>query len=564
MRLNARLLNRFDNSTNWTSDNPTLASGEIGIQSDDLSFKIGDGATAWTDLDFAGGSAILDGYFLADGSVALSGHMLPDMTGATGTVSTIDIGSATKKIRNFYAHDAYIDAGSLYVNGKKVLEDVSGTITVSTDDDQDLKIKTTGTGDIVFQSESIINSVSKGGIQLNVPSDVPTKHINVTNLSANGNVTFSAEGSNAEVQFLAAKEITFTAPAMSTTGDADVTGTFTFGHLSHSALDDLSNDDHTQYVKADGTRAFTGAVVGVSPTEINQLATKSYVDSAVQGLDWQTSVLDRTTNASAVESLGNRYISTETSGGWTINNIYEWNGSSWDEEAVSEGMAAWVEDEDVLYTFNGSAWVKFGSTITHENLNAVNAGTYRHLSSSQVTDLTDGGVCTIHTHDFSGGLPSGATILVKSDTAITGFTLVTSDDDGVVYITKGSAAGGDSGGSLKSSSTWTQPNHVHSVPNHRHTGPSHTHTYTDVINHTHPTITKGSTGGSRGYLTATSNGTVLAGPNIANPNGGVSTGTTNADGTGYTGYAGTNDTGGGATSNSWRPKGYNYTQQEKI
>jgi hypothetical protein len=40
----------------------------------------------------------------------------------------------------------YVGPGSLYVNGKQVISDNSGTITVSTDLDQNLQFKTTGTG----------------------------------------------------------------------------------------------------------------------------------------------------------------------------------------------------------------------------------------------------------------------------------------------------------------------------------------------------------------------------------------------------------------------------------
>ncbi len=52
----------------------------------------------------------------------------------------------------------------------------------------------------------------------------------------------------------------------------------TGGTIAHSALTGLGNDDHTQYVKADGSRAFTGTVGGVSPTASSHLATKGYVD----------------------------------------------------------------------------------------------------------------------------------------------------------------------------------------------------------------------------------------------------------------------------------------------
>ena len=46
---------RRDTTTNWTNNNPVLANGEIGIDTDQSQFKIGDGATAWNDLFFIEG-----------------------------------------------------------------------------------------------------------------------------------------------------------------------------------------------------------------------------------------------------------------------------------------------------------------------------------------------------------------------------------------------------------------------------------------------------------------------------------------------------------------------------
>jgi hypothetical protein len=43
---------RRDTAANWTSNDPTLASGEIGVETNTLKFKIGDGSTAWTSLAY--------------------------------------------------------------------------------------------------------------------------------------------------------------------------------------------------------------------------------------------------------------------------------------------------------------------------------------------------------------------------------------------------------------------------------------------------------------------------------------------------------------------------------
>lgn len=47
---------RRDTAANWTSVNPTLASGEHGLETDTGRVKIGDGSTAWTSLVYVPGT----------------------------------------------------------------------------------------------------------------------------------------------------------------------------------------------------------------------------------------------------------------------------------------------------------------------------------------------------------------------------------------------------------------------------------------------------------------------------------------------------------------------------
>ena len=177
----------------------------------------------------------------------------------------------------------------------------------------------------------------------------------------------------------------------------------------HGSLTGLDGDDHTQYILVTGARAFTGTVGGITPTADNHLTTKSYVDSLVQGLDWQDSFIDFYDPSSGLPTasgVGDRYIASATGNGWTDDYVYEWNGSSWDEIVPNEGFAARNETDDILYTYNGTTWSSFGSAITHNNLAGLQGGTtseYYHLTSAQYTALTSvGGVADAsseHIHD---------------------------------------------------------------------------------------------------------------------------------------------------------------------
>ena len=45
---------RRDSASDWTSANPTLLVGELGIETDTLKIKMGDGSSAWSSLGYLG------------------------------------------------------------------------------------------------------------------------------------------------------------------------------------------------------------------------------------------------------------------------------------------------------------------------------------------------------------------------------------------------------------------------------------------------------------------------------------------------------------------------------
>jgi hypothetical protein len=82
---------RRDVAANWTSGNPVLLSGEIGLETDTSKFKIGDGVTAWTSLSYfsGGGSGSISSVFGRTGTVvATSGdYTVSQVTGAAPSAS---------------------------------------------------------------------------------------------------------------------------------------------------------------------------------------------------------------------------------------------------------------------------------------------------------------------------------------------------------------------------------------------------------------------------------------------------------------------------------------------
>jgi hypothetical protein len=142
-------------------------------------------------------------------------------------------------------------------------------------------------------------------------------------------------------------------------------------------------------------------IFGVSPavpepSNGSDAASKNYVDQNVQGVSpWVQSVIDffdPTGGLPGSPNTGDRYIASATDNGWTVNNIYEYNGSTWDETVATEGLATWNETTDVFLTYNGAIWVQFGAVVSHNVLAGLQGGTaneYYHLTLAQFNGYID-------------------------------------------------------------------------------------------------------------------------------------------------------------------------------
>ena len=95
---------RRDTAANWTSANPTLAIGEMGLETDTKKFKIGDGTTAWNSLAYGGiqgttGSAGNQGTTGTSGAQGTTGSgNLTGFNAQTGTTYTLVAGDVSKLV----------------------------------------------------------------------------------------------------------------------------------------------------------------------------------------------------------------------------------------------------------------------------------------------------------------------------------------------------------------------------------------------------------------------------------------------------------------------------------
>lgn len=104
---------RRDTAANWTANDPILSEGEPGVETDTLKFKLGDGITAWSLLDYTNvdfndltnlpttlsGYGITDAATSAQGSLADSavqpGDDVSDLNNDAGYLTSVAFGDLT-------------------------------------------------------------------------------------------------------------------------------------------------------------------------------------------------------------------------------------------------------------------------------------------------------------------------------------------------------------------------------------------------------------------------------------------------------------------------------------
>lgn len=132
---------RRDLAANWTSVNPILASGEIGVETDTLLLKMGDGSTSWTSLSYLATVG-------ATGATGPAGSKW--YTGSESGAPSDDIGVNGDFYLNTLTGDVYTkisgDWGSPIENltGPQGIQGIPGSITGTENDI--ITIQTGGTG----------------------------------------------------------------------------------------------------------------------------------------------------------------------------------------------------------------------------------------------------------------------------------------------------------------------------------------------------------------------------------------------------------------------------------
>lgn len=271
----------------------------------------------------------------------------------------------------------------IYIGGVSTVEvPVGDKILISSQDG--LSIVYFSTFPIIPEQFYVQNYIDKSSLELGPFSSIKKIRIeskdSVVRFDIGANPSVSVGGYSSELKDLTALEIT---------------------QLQNIDLNSISNSQWgyvgglDQALSLASSPTFASVGISNSPTSLSDAVRKDYVDMAVNGINWQDSVIntiDFTISEPVSPNIGDRYINTVTgtssvtTKSVTINYIYEWNGSSWDEVQPLEGWAVYEDTSNKYQNFNGSSWVSFGSIVNHNNLSSLQGGTsgeYYHLTSAQ-------------------------------------------------------------------------------------------------------------------------------------------------------------------------------------
>ena len=287
---------------------------------------------------------------------------------------------------------------------------------------------------------------------------------------------------------------------------------------------DAVTGDVTLYLNSAKTTYITfSTATGATQLVVLGVDRGSLEGGALGDKDFQESVLDLydpTPNLPVTPTEGDRYIATATANGWTDTYIYTCNSlGAWDELIPTEGATVEVEDENVYYSFNGTAWVRLETLIAHNLLASLQGGTaaeYYHLTAAQHAALTvvamEG---VLDRFDPTAATPAGpsdwdayiATATANGWTinncyvwdgsawqevvSTEGLSVFVADED-LIYVFDGAAWGVlqamGAGAHAHGAATGAGASHTHPITGPSGAGAAHTHAVTDP-NHDHGAVT---------------------------------------------------------------------------
>ena len=381
MPVNTRLQVRRGTSAGWTNANPTLYAGEMGYETDTGRFKIGDGSTAWSSLDYG---SVLPDNFIAGSGISLT-------QGSNGSTLTISLSDPTIQVADITDFAEGVDdrVNALLQAGNNIgltYNDSANTLTIAvtglatsghthtSSDITDFNSAVSGLLPVknITAGSGISVSSTTGNYTVSL-SDPTIQLADITDLTTDAR-TFLLTPSSANLASLVSNETGSGAlvfannPTMSgvtINGNLTVSGS---GLLASNINDfdtkvRLSRLDQMAAPTADVSLNSQKITNLATPTSDTDAATKAYVDAARSGLDVKQSVRVATVSnitlsgAQTIDGVsaiaGDRVlVKNQTTG--SQNGIYVVAAGSWSratdadtDTEVTAGMFTFVTEGTV-------------------------------------------------------------------------------------------------------------------------------------------------------------------------------------------------------------------------
>jgi hypothetical protein len=295
---------RRDTAADWTSNNPTLAAGEFGWESDSNRFKIGDGSAAWASLSYADTLKTL-GDILVNGST-ISAPSNGDLTLTTSGTGNINLGEfivngttlSSSDSSSININEGLIVDGALNSSGQATL---SGLSYPTSDGSANQFLKTDGSGTLSFADLSI-GDLTIIGSTISTPSNADliltpggTGNVVAGSLTFNGTTMSAADSSKVTI-----------AEAL------DVTGATTLSGLAYPTSDGTVG----QVLQTDGsgTLSFASVSIGdlsivgssiLSPSSADLTLNSSNGNVVIEGIKVAGTTLSTEDSTPGIEIAGN-------------------------------------------------------------------------------------------------------------------------------------------------------------------------------------------------------------------------------------------------------------------
>lgn len=281
---------RRDTVADWTSNNPTLAAGEFGWESDTNRFKIGTGSAAWNSLEYADTLKTL-------GDIAVTGSTISAPSNGDLTLTTS--GSGKVNISDAYTLPSSDGSANqvLQTNGSGVLSFGSVSVgdfsfvgsTMSSPSNADITLSPGGTGGVVASGLRLSGTTISA-------DDSSTVNIN-EGLIVDGTATVSGALSSATSLALAS--------------GATVTGIADEDNFSSNSASLLATQQSIKaYVDNEianvsvGDLTFTGSTIG-APSNADLTLTSSNGNVVIEGIRVAGTTISTEDSSPGIEIAGN-------------------------------------------------------------------------------------------------------------------------------------------------------------------------------------------------------------------------------------------------------------------